>query len=114
MTLENIGESDPALLCLTNATDCCVPPHTGTMGGVRGNWYFPNGTRVPSSGPNWDFYRTRDHMVVLLHRRRGGVDGVYRCEIPDAMKVTQTIYIGVYTASTGEWDMYIPPAALPY
>ena len=41
--------------------------------------------------------------MVLLHRRRGGEDGVYRCEIHDALNVThQTIYIGVYTADTGE------------
>ena len=42
--------------------------------------------------------------MVLLHRRRGGVEGVYSCEILDAMNVTQTIYIGVYTAS--EWLQY--------
>ena len=114
MTLEKIGGVDNALLCLTNETDCCVSPYTGAMGNVRGNWYFPNGSRVLSSATNLDMYRTRGHMVVLLHRRRGGVDGIYRCEIPDAMNVTQTIYIGVYTASTGEWDKYIPPASLPY
>ena len=37
-----------------------------------------------------------------MHRRRGGEDGIYRCEIPDSMNVTQTIFIGVYTASSGE------------
>ena len=112
VNLENIGEGDAALLCLTNETDCCRPPYT--MGGVRANWFFPNGSRVPGSGKNWDFHRTRRDMMVLLHRRRGGVEGVYRCEIRNAMNVTQTIYIRVYTASTGEWDMYIPPAALPH
>ena len=49
-----------------------------------------------------DFYRTRGRSVVLLHRKRGGVNGTYRCEIPDALGVTQTIYI---EASTGEWYM---------
>ena len=39
-------------------------------------------------------------MMVQLNRRRGGEDGIYRCEIPDSMNVTQTIYIGVYTADT--------------
>ena len=105
MILENIGEGDAALLCLTNKTDCCRAPYTGAMGGVRGNWFFPNGTRVPSSGEQWDIHRTRGHMVVTLNRRRGGVEGVYRCEIPNAMNVTQTIYIRVYTASTGESDI---------
>ena len=112
--LENIGEGDDALLCITNQTACCVPPYTSGNGSVFGNWFFPNGTRVPSGGAQWDFYRTRSQMVVALHRRRGGVEGIYRCEIPVARNVTQTIYIGVYSISTGEWliiycstDMYV-------
>ena len=41
-----------------------------------------------------------------MNRRRGGVDGIYRCEIPDSRNDTQTIYIGVYTAGSGEfYDM---------
>ena len=108
VTLEDISEGDAALLCLTKATDCCRPPYTGAMGGVRGNWFFPNGTRVPSETDNsttnewWDFYSTRGEMELSLHRRRGGEDGVYRCEIPDASNVTQSIYIGVYTENIGE------------
>ena len=100
MTLEDIGEGDDALLCVTDLTACCRPPWS-----VAGSWFFPNGTRILHFYANyttrtqWDFYRTRGQM----HRRRGGVDGIYRCEIPDAMNVTQTIYIGVYTANTGEW-----------
>ena len=46
-------------------------------------------------------YRTRGQMKVLLNRRRGGVDGIYRCEIPDAMNVAQTIYIRLYTTNAG-------------
>ena len=106
VTLEDIGEGYDALLCITNQTACCQPPYTGEMGQrAIGNWFFPNGTRVPSRGSNWDFYRTRGQMVVRMNRRRGGVEGIYRCEIPDAMNVTQTIYIGMYSASTGEWYM---------
>ena len=111
MTLEDIGElNDDALLCLTNQTACCHAHYTS--GPVLGNWYFPNGTRVPSVVVNvtekWDFYRTRGQMVVRMHRRRGGVEGIYCCEIPDVMNVTQTLYIGVYSASTGEWCVYTP------
>ena len=103
MTLEDIGEGVDALLCVTDLTACCRPPYTDSFGqSVVGNWFFPNRTRVPSSGSQSDLHRTRGNMVVLLHRRRGGVDGIYRCEIPDAMYVTQTIYIGVYNASTGK------------
>ena len=103
--LEDIGEGDDALLCITNQTACCRLPYTGEMGPpALGNWFFPNGTRVPSaSGGEQDIYRTRDQMEVSMHHRRGGVEGIYRCEIPDAMNVIRTIYIGVYSASTGEW-----------
>ena len=101
VTLEDIGEDDSALLCITNQTTCCQTSDTEDVAGL-GNWYFPNGSRVPSERNQWEFFRTRGEMVVLMHRRRGGEEGIYRCEIPDGMTVTQTIYIGVYSASTGE------------
>ena len=103
VTLEDIGEGDDGLLCRTDITDCCRPPHTDK---VLGNWFFPNGTRVPSTGSQWDFHRTRGHSVVRLLRRRGRADGIYRCEttVPpsDAENVILTIFIGVYTANTGK------------
>ena len=110
VTLENIGEGGDALLCITDITDCCRPPASYN---AIGNWFFPNGSRVPSSGNQWDIHRTRGQSVVLLHRRRGGADGIYRCEIPlpqsDAEDVTQTIFIGVYTANTGKTPLINKP-----
>ena len=97
VTLENIGEDNTALLCMTNLVTCCRPPYTNR--GI-GNWYFPNETIVQSS--NWNIHRTRGQMVVYMHHRRGGENGIYRCEIHDSMNVMQNIYIGVYTAGTGE------------
>jgi len=97
--LEDIGEDDDALLCITA---CCQPAYTG--GPSLGEWFFPNGTRVPNSADRWDFFRTRGQMVVHLHRRRGGEEGIYRCEIPGAMNDIKIIYIGVYSATTGEWS----------
>ena len=79
-----------------------MEPYTGENGSAKGNWFFPNGTRVPSDGEPSDFHRTRDQMVVLLKRRRGGEDGIYRCEIPDSRGVYQNIYIGVYSACRGK------------
>ena len=102
VTLEDIGEGGDALLCLTNLTACCRPPYSPQG---LGNWFFPNGTRVLSDGNNSDLHRTRDQMMIRLNRRRGGVEGIYHCEINDAMHVIQTIYIGVYSANTGEWSL---------
>ena len=98
VALEEIGEGNDALSCRTNFTACC----TRYTGESVGNWFFPNGIRVPTSAYRWGLYRSRGQMMVLLNRRRGGVAGIYRCEIPDSMNVTQTIYIGVYIAGTGE------------
>ena len=94
MTLTDIGHGNEALLCITNLT--------GANGSVRGDWYFPNGTRVLSTNDDSEIYGSRGEMVVRMNRRGGGEEGIYHCEIPDAMNVTQTIYIGVYTASSGE------------
>ena len=99
VTLENIGEGDDALLCKTNQAACCRTPNSDK---VLGSWFFPNETRVPSDNKNTDFFRDREQMMVRLNRRRGGVEGIYHCEIPDSMNVIQTIYIGLYTADTGE------------
>ena len=102
VTLEDIGENDGAMLCITNLTTCCRIENRSSLG----QWFFPNGTSVPSSGKQEDFHRTRGQMVVLMHRRRGGVDGIYYCEIipdpTDINQTSQTIYIGVYNKSTGE------------
>ena len=103
VTLEDIGQNDTALVCMTNFPACCQPPYTGENRSALGNWFFPNETRVFSANNQYNFYRTRGEMVVHLNHRGGGVEGMYHCEIPDSTNVAKTIYIGVYTASTGEW-----------
>ena len=105
VALEDIGEGNDALLCVANLTACCKPPYIGN-GSPSGNWFFSNETRVPGVDEQWDFYRTRGHMVVRMHRKRGGVEGIYRCEIRDSMNVNQTIYIQVYTTSSGKPVMH--------
>ena len=101
--LDNIGESSELLMCLTDLPTCCRPPYTDLDPTVTaaGNWYFPNETRIPSSGNNWDFYRTRGWMAVLLHRKRGGATGIYRCDISGQTKF-HNLYVGVYTAGSGK------------
>ena len=123
VTLEDIGDGGVnGLLCLTDVTDCCQRDDTpSNINRALGDWFFPNGTIVPNmvigfvGGGNSgtpiisEFYRNRDVSIVRMNRRRGGVNGIYRCEIPVSVTqsvVNQTIYIGVYTTSTGEWYMF--------
>ena len=72
---------------MTNKTACCGSPNR------LGEWFFPNGTMVPSSGSNWDFFRGRGDKHVRLIRRNDAVSptGIYQCKVPDASGVMQTI-----------------------
>ena len=99
--LDNIGDSSNSLLCLTDNRMCCARDQSPGRN-ILGDWYYPNGTGVANNGEMWEFYRSRSQSVVSLNRRRGGVTGIYRCVIPDAAGVDQTMYVGVYTADTGE------------
>ena len=101
--LDNIGESRESLLCLTDLPACCRTPYSST---ALGDWFYPNETAVPNmvinaQGLQWDFYRTRGQMMVLMHRRRSGVTGIYRCDIPGQNEYPRRLYVGVYTANTG-------------
>ena len=64
--------------CHTDLTTCC----SGSDGIHRGDWYFPNGTRLPfpqSTG----IYEARDSQRVHLRRNvNGSTTGIYRCDIP--------------------------------
>ena len=95
VALEDIGEDDNALLCLTDNIACCGRDQSPGRG-ILGNWFYPNHSKVVNNGDMWDFYRNRDQSVVRLNRRRGGEEGIYHCVIPDTAGVYQTIYIEVY------------------
>ena len=47
--------------------------------------------------------------MVRLHRRTGGVSGIYHCEIPDQSGVNQTLSVGLYSTSaqtSGKLEYY--------
>ena len=86
--------------CYTDLTTCC----SGTQGPHRGDWYLPNGNRLPFSG---NMYEGRtDRHVDLQYRGSGGVSGIYRCDIEtNAVHNNdgrETLYVGLYI-SNGEW-----------
>ena len=83
MVITDIGDgtdgSSP-LICTTTFSPCCsTPPNR------HGEWYYPDGTKVPNSAAGQDFYRGRtDDGTVRLNRRNNAMSplGTYYCEIP--------------------------------
>ena len=45
--------------------------------------------------------------MVRMHRRRGGVTGIYYCKIPDDDAGVEILYVGVYTNTTGQMTCYV-------
>ena len=90
--------------CHTDLSTCC----SGSQGAHRGDWYFPNGTRLPLSG---DVYEARGaQRVVLHHTTATGPTGIYRCDIATVAihdntenSVRDTVYVGLYITGGGSY-----------
>ena len=95
--------------CHTDLSTCC----SGAQGPHRGDWFFPDGTRLPFSGSG-NIFEIRSSQSVYLQRINGATSpsGIYRCDIPtvaistvDDISVRETIYLGAY-ASGGNIAKY--------
>ena len=76
--LSLVGTSDSyTVQCHTDLSTCC----SGGQGYHRGDWYLPNGDRLPFSG---DIFERRDDKRVELRRISSVTSpvGIYRCDIP--------------------------------
>ena len=91
--------------CHTDLSTCC----SGAEGPHRGDWFFPNGSRLGFPFFN-DIYEWRRAQRVYLSRRNNANSpvGIYRCDIPTEAvhdetdkSVRDTVYVGLYTASGG-------------
>ena len=104
VNFNEIGHDNEALLCLTNSTDCCYSYNSANK---LGHWYLPNST-IPVNASSIGFYRNRGPSVVRLHHGNDSImlSGIFRCEIPDANRVNQTIYVGIYMQKDGMWMLY--------
>ena len=90
--------------CLTDLNTCC----SGAQGAHRGDWHFPNETRVYFI---WNIRESRGDRSAFLRHRPGTPTspvGIYRCDIPTIavyddtdISVRDTVYVGLYTASGG-------------
>ena len=103
----DITSSSDSVQCHTDLSTCC----TRDQGSHRGDWYFPDGTRLPFSGDGYDIYENRTAQIVDLRRRNNPTSptGIYRCDIPTNAVHNRTnisvrdapVYVGLYSANGG-------------
>ena len=82
--------------CHTDLDTCC----TGSQGPHRGDWYFPDGDRLPFPDGS-DIVESRQPQRVDLRRNRGtGPTGIYHCDIQTIdvydNNMRETVFVGLY------------------
>ena len=99
VNLNEIGNDNEALLCLTNNTNCCSSDESAER---LGHWYLPNST-IPVDVYGDEFYGNRGPSVIRLHRHNDSImlSGIFHCDIPDANGINQNIYVGIYMQEDG-------------
>ena len=98
----NTLDGSDSVHCHTDLQTCC----NRTKGADRGDWYFPNGTRLQFNGDGDDIYQFRhDKQVDVRRRNIGDTSGIYCCTIETNATHNEsgreTVYAGLY-ASGGE------------
>ena len=99
VAMTDIGTGDAVLLCTTTYRPCCSSANPETQ------WHFPNGSQVQNN-PNLPYQRTRGRFsgtVILSRNSESTISGIFRCDIPDASGVLQSLRIRIYTCATGEF-----------
>ena len=98
VNITDIGTGSAALICTTTNSGCCSSANSETQ------WYFPNGSQVLSNS-SMTFSRTRSTSpgAVRLNRNpEATTTGVFHCDVPDDSGDLQSLYVGIYNATTGE------------
>ena len=95
------GNQDNTVQCHTDLSTCCnthqlVP---------RGDWFFPNDTRLPFYNESGDIQESLQPQVVRIRRLNNaiGPSGIYRCFIgtnavhnDSDPSVGERVYVGLY------------------
>ena len=98
----NALDGSDSVQCHTDLLTCCNDTH----GAHRGDWYFPNGSRLNFNYNSIEIYEVRIAQRVDLRRRNiSDGSGMYRCMIETNATHNdsgrETVYVGLY-ASGGE------------
>ena len=99
-----LSNGSDSVQCNTDLTTCC----SGRQGIHRGDWYFPNGTRLPY-GPAAIHESREKKRVDLRHWSAPSPTGIYYCDIAtvavhdnETTQLTrERIYVGLYTNGGG-------------
>ena len=92
--------------CITDLAMCC----SGSQGIHRGDWKFPNGTRLSNPGSDVDIFQSRGPQSVDLLQNLNveSPTGIYCCDIPTVavhhptdISVRDTVYVGLFSGSQG-------------
>ena len=101
----NIGQvgndgSSNSVQCHTDLNTCC----SAAQGIHRGNWYFPNGNRLPHPGVGNIYQSRRAQRIDLRHNNANEPSGIYRCDVPTNADngIRVTVYVGLYTSGEGK------------
>ena len=104
LSLVGTAASD-SVQCHTDLDTCC---HRD-QGRHRGDWYFPDGDRLPFGA---DIYELRRAQRVYLYRRNNAnTSGIYRCDIQtntvhddSDTSIRESVYVGLYTSGGEKWE----------
>ena len=113
VNLSLVGDYDDSVQCHSDLSMCC----SSVRGSHRGDWYFPNGTRLPFSGSGDIFEARINQRVDIRHWKSSNLTpiGIYRCDIPTTAvhdyintSVRDTVYVGLYTSGGGSYVVMVP------
>ena len=96
------GSDSDTLQCHTDLSTCCSTEQLSP----RGDWFFPNGTRLPFYNESGDIQESLLTRVVHIRRLNpaiNGPSGIYRCFIGtnavhdnNDPSVGEAVYVGLY------------------
>ena len=112
LTLVGDTGSD-SVQCHTDLASCC----STAQGAHRGDWFFPNGSRLEHISGSADIVQHREAQRVDLRWRGNGVEsGIYRCNIEtnavNDNDGNEIVYVGLYSDG-GQLIFHCSCLALP-
>ena len=105
------GSGSNSVRCITDLATCC----SHTDGPYRGDWYFPDGTRLPFSVGGDNFESRGSQRVDIRHNTNANSPtGIYRCDIPTNavhdgtnISVRDTVYVYIVNGGMRRVTYYL-------